>query len=112
MPKLPDSVANLMTVEDVQKALGRSRASVYRYANTRSDKLNPPYEARLLNPEYRLDKEDPLLFHPNEVARFAQDILGQHVTIQVQPAPEASTHELLQAILTELQAIRTLLESD
>jgi hypothetical protein len=32
----------LLTIDDVQKYLNRSRASVYRYANTDPDQLNLP----------------------------------------------------------------------
>ncbi|WP_263975179.1 hypothetical protein [Leptolyngbya sp. 7M] len=49
----------LMTVEAVEKALNRSRASVYRYANTNPEILNPPYDPRRLNPELRVNKDDP-----------------------------------------------------
>jgi hypothetical protein len=101
----------LMTVETVEKALNRSRASVYRYANTDPQTLNLPYDPARLNPELRVNKEDPLLFHPNEVARFAQNVLGiKQVTIEVQQPAETLTHDLLRAILTELQAIRLYLE--
>jgi hypothetical protein len=102
----------LMTVEAAQKTLNRSRASVYRYANTDPVLLNPPYDPDRLNPEHRLDKDDPLLFHPNEVTRFAKDILGiKSVTIAIQQPAETVTQSILQAILSELQAIRELLES-
>ena len=66
----------LVTIDDVQKSLNRSRASVYRYTNTDSRNLNPPFNPKKLNPEYRSDQKDPLLFHPNEVARFAKDVLS------------------------------------
>ncbi|BAU44705.1 resolvase [Leptolyngbya sp. O-77] len=102
----------LLTVEAAQKVLNRSRASVYRYANTDPNTLNPPYDPSRLNPELRQSLEDPILFHPNEVARFAADILGmKQVTIQVQESAETTTHKLLRAILSELQSIRELLES-
>lgn len=105
------TIQGLMTVETVEKALNRSRASVYRYANTNPDTLNPPYDPQRLNPELRIHKEDPLLFHPNEVARFAQDVLGiKQVTIEVQQPAETLTHELLRAILSELQSIHQLLK--
>lgn len=106
----PD-VAQLMPVEAVQQAIGRSRASVYRYANTDPNDLNPPYDPNRLNPELRMTKDDPLMFHPNEVARFAKDVLRQNVTIQVQEAPPNVTHDLLRAILQELQTIRQLLDT-
>lgn len=103
----------LMPVEAVQKVLNRSRASVYRYANTDPLNLNPPYSAKFLNPELRKDKDDPLLFHPNEVARFARDVLGiNKVTIQMQQPADTATLEILRAILVELQTIRQHLENE
>jgi hypothetical protein len=102
----------LMTVEEVQKALNRSRASIYRYANTDPTQLNPAYDPTQLNPELRLNKDDPLQFHPNEVARFARDVLGiKQVTIEVQQPLETTTQELLRSILEELKSIRQILES-
>lgn len=102
---------SLMTVEAVEKALNRSRASIYRYANTDPQALNLPYDPKRLNPELRVNKEDPLLFHPNEVARFAQDVLRiKQVTIEVQQPTETVTQELLRAILSELQSIHQLLK--
>ncbi|GAB4229076.1 MAG: resolvase [Elainellaceae cyanobacterium] len=102
----------LMAIEMVQKVLNRSRASVYRYTNTDPEQLNPPYDPRKLNPELRINKDDPLLFHPNEVARFAKDMLGiRQVTIEVQQPTETLTHELLRAILSELKSIHELLQT-
>ncbi|MEA5464264.1 resolvase [Leptothoe sp. PORK10 BA2] len=102
---------NLMTVESVQKVLNRSRASVYRYANTDALILNPPFDHTRLNPESRQHKEDPLMFHPNEVARFAQDVLGiKQVTIEISQSPETLTHQLLRQVLEELKIIRELIE--
>lgn len=107
-----DSPDQLIPIESVQKILNRSRASVYRYANTDPNVLNPPFEPKCLNAEIRNDKEAPLMFHPNEVARFAQDVLGiKQVTIEVTPPAEIETHRLLSAVLTELQAVRQLLEN-
>ncbi len=106
-----DSPDQLIPIEAVQKILSRSRASVYRYANTDPAILNPPFNPKCLNPEIRSDKDAPLMFHPNEVARFAQDMLGiRQVTIEVAQPAENETNRLLQAVLTELQAIRLLLE--
>ena len=97
----------LIGIDDVQKALNRSRASVYRYTNTDPRNLNPPFNPRKLNPEYRSDQKDPLLFHPNEVARFARDVLRiKEVTVEVLNAPSTATQQLLSAILDELKAIR------
>ncbi|MEB3356878.1 MAG: resolvase [Synechococcales bacterium] len=120
LPLAPPAAANgestaafdLMSVEVVQKALRRSRASVYRYANTDPELVNPPFDAGRLNPEYRRHKDEPLQFHPNEVERFARDILGQHVTVAVQKSEQVSQQELLKQILMELRAIRQLLEAE
>ncbi len=100
----------LLSVEAVQKYLNRSRASVYRYANTAPDLLNPPYDQTKLNPELRRDKDDALEFRPQEVRRFAEEVLGLHPTIQVQPPEETLTHDLMRQMLQELRAIRQLLE--
>jgi hypothetical protein len=101
----------LIPIEDVQKALNRSRASVYRYANTDPRQLNPPFNPRKLNPEYRSDQKDPLLFHPDEVARFARDVLRiKEVTVEVLNSPSTATQQLLTSILHELQLIRQRLD--
>jgi hypothetical protein len=101
----------LITIDDVQKALNRSRASVYRYTNTDPRSLNPPFNPRKLNPEYRADQKDPLVFHPNEVARFARDVMRiKEVTVEVLNSPSTATQQLLTSILEELRAIREHLE--
>jgi hypothetical protein len=103
--------STLLTLEAVQRYLNRSRASVYRYANTDPALLNPPYNPKKLNPEIRRDKDDPLEFRPQEVRRFAEEVLGLNPTIQVQTAPETATTDLLRQILQELKAIHGLLEA-
>jgi len=101
----------LIGIDDVQKALNRSRASVYRYTNTDPRNLNPPFNPRKLNPEYRSDQKDPLLFHPNEVARFARDVLRiKEVTVEVLNSPSTATQQLLSSILEELRAVRERLD--
>ena len=101
----------LVGIDDVQKSLNRSRASVYRYTNTDPRNLNPSFNPRKLNPEYRSDQKDPLLFHPNEVARFAKDILRiKEVTVEVLNSPSSATQQVLSSILDELGLIRTHLE--
>ena len=101
----------LIGIDDVQKSLNRSRASVYRYTNTDPRNLNPPFNPRRLNPEYRSDQKDPLLFHPNEVARFARDVLRiKEVTVEVLNSPSTATHQLLSSILEELRGIRERLD--
>ena len=102
---------SLVSIDHVQKSLNRSRASVYRYTNTDPGNLNPPFNPRKLNPEYRSDQKDPLLFHPNEVARFAKDILRiREVTLEVLNSPSTATQHVLLSILEELRAIRTHME--
>ena len=102
----------LVGIDDVQKSLNRSRASVYRYTNTDPRNLNPPFNPRKLNPEYRSDQKDPLLFHPNEVARFAKDVLRiKEVTVEVLNSPSTATQQILGSILEELRLIRTHLEA-
>lgn len=111
MPEIEMELYDLMTVEQVQKTLNRSRASVYRYANTDPVDLDPPIDPKRLNPEPRKNREDPLLFAASEVERFAKDILGiRGITLEVQESSESVTQKTLEAILKELQAIRTLLE--
>lgn len=101
----------LIGIDDVQKSLNRSRASVYRYTNTDPRNLNPPFNPRKLNAEYRSDQKDPLLFHPNEVARFARDVLRiKEVTVEVLNSPSTATQQLLSSILEELRLIRVQLE--
>jgi hypothetical protein len=107
----PDQSSGLMDVEAVQHALNRSRASVYRYANTDPKEVNPPYDPKQLNAELRSTETDPLRFHPNEVARFARDILRiRQVTISVNNAPPDKTQQILLDILAELKGIRSLLD--
>ncbi len=97
----------LVGIDDVQKSLNRSRASVYRYTNTDPRNLNPPFNPRKLNPEFRSDQKDPLLFHSNEVARFAKDILRiKEVTVEVLNSPSTATQNVLVSILEELKLIR------
>ena len=101
----------LVGIDDVQKSLSRSRASVYRYTNTDPRNLNPSFNPRKLNPEYRSDQKDPLLFHPNEVARFAKDVLRiKEVTVEVLNSPSTATHQVLCSILEELRIIRSKLK--
>ena len=102
---------SLLTIDEVQKTLNRSRASVYRYTNTDTRNLNPPFNPRKLNTEFRSDQKDQLLFHPNEVARFAKDILRiKEVTVEIFNSPSSATQNTLTAILEELKLIRTHLE--
>ena len=103
-----DKTYELMDVEAIQKALGRSRASVYRYANTdpNQGQLNLPYDPQRLNPELRQSDREPLLFHPTEVSRFARDVLKmKQVTIQVQEPVQNETNRLLREILQELKTL-------
>ena len=105
------SVDSLLTIDEVQKSLNRSRASVYRYTNTDTRNLNPPFNPRKLNTEFRSDQKDQLLFHPNEVARFAKDILRiKEVTVEIFNSPSSETQKILIEILDELKIIRNKLD--
>ena len=106
-----NSIDSLLTIDEVQKTLNRSRASVYRYTNTDTRNLNPPFNPRKLNTEFRSDQKDQLLFHPNEVARFAKDILRiKEVTVEIFNSPSSETQKILSAILDELIIIRNKLD--
>ena len=103
-----DKTYELMDVETIQKSLGRSRASVYRYANTDPSQglLNLPYDPTRLNPELRQSDREPLLFHPTEVSRFARNVLKmKQVTIQVQEPIHNETNRLLREILEEMRSL-------
>lgn len=107
-----ESAEHLIGIDEVQRSLNRSRASVYRYTNTDPRNLNPPFNPRKLNPEYRSDQKEPLMFHPNEVARFARDVLRiKEVTVEVLNSPSTATQQLLSSILDELRSIRELLNA-
>ncbi len=108
----PTTTFGLMDIDAVQKALNRSRASVYRYAHTDPHTTNLPYDSKRLNPEMRSSPAEVLLFHPNEVARFAKDVLRiKQVTIEIQEPQPNATQDLLQTILLELQSIHQTLKS-
>ena len=103
----------LVGIDEVQKFLNRSRASVYRYTNTDVRNLNPNFNPRKLNPEYRSDQKEPLKFHPNEIARFAKDILRiKEVTVEIFNSPSSATQNVLIQILEELKAIRKILDKN
>ena len=109
--KISNSSDSLLTIDEVQKTLNRSRASVYRYTNTDTRNLNPPFNPKKLNTEFRSDQKDQLLFHPNEVARFAKDILRiKEVTVEIFNSPSSETQNTLNSILEELRMIRAKLE--
>jgi len=51
------------------------------------------------------------MFHPNEIARFAKDILRiKEVTVEVLNSPSSATQNVLLQILQELKSIKDLLE--
>ncbi len=102
----------LLDLDQVQAILHRSRASIYRYVNSDAQLLNCPFDPSRLNPEIRRSRKQPLLFHPQEVARFAKDVLKfKTVNIEFKEIPPDQTQQLLEKILDELQAIRQLLAS-
>jgi hypothetical protein len=59
------------TVEQLQKLLNRSKASVYRMLNTSNPKaLDSLFDPYKLNPEYRCDIKDPISVSSDEVERW------------------------------------------
>lgn len=101
----------LLSIEEVQRILRRSRATIYRYSNTdpRGRHLNLPYDPRYLNPEHRASPREPLQFHPTEVARYAQEVLKiRDINVEV-VQKRSETDVVLKAILEELRGIRQLL---
>ena len=116
MESLDENISSseeLVGIDEVQKFLNRSRASVYRYTNTDVRNLNPNFNPRKLNPEYRSDQKEPLRFHPNEIARFAKDILrNKEVTVEVFKSPSSAAQNVLVQILQELKDIKDLLEKN
>jgi hypothetical protein len=59
------------TVEQLQKLLNRSKASVYRMLNTGNPKaLDSLFDPCKLNPEYRCDIKDPISVSSDEVERW------------------------------------------
>ena len=111
--KAVNSQESLISIDEVQKTLNRSRASVYRYTNTDPRNLNPPFNPKKLNAEFRSDQKDQLLFHPNEVARFAKDILRiKEVTVEVFNSPSSEVQNVLNLILEELKLIRSHMEKE
>ena len=103
--------SSLLSVEDIQKYLNRSRASVYRYANTDSKSLNPPCRPKRPNREVRQASDRPLKFRPPELQRFAKQVLGLNPTIQVHTPQDTVTQSLMREILQELKAIHHLLRA-
>ena len=64
-----------------------------------------------LDPPLLKKEKDQLLFHPNEVARFAKDILRiKEVTVEIFNSPSSETQNILKAILDELRIIRNKLD--
>lgn len=62
------------TIEELQKILNRSRASIYRMLNTGSNaELNPRFDPAKLNHEYRADKADPIRVSSNEIERWKSE---------------------------------------
>ena len=105
------SEEELVGIDEVQKFLNRSRASVYRYTNTDLRNLNPSFNPRKLNPEFRTDQKDPLKFHPNEVARFAKDILRiKEVTVEVFNTPSSAAQNILLEIMNFTKILKLITE--
>jgi len=61
------------TVQELQKVLDRSRASVYRILNTEKNVLNPPFDPQKLNHEYRANDFDPIQVSAAEITRWKEE---------------------------------------
>lgn len=59
LQSLPPMAEVRLTIDDVQRHLNRSRASVYRYANTDPDLLNPPTTPKSSTPKFAATKTNP-----------------------------------------------------
>ena len=107
------SSEELVCIDEAQKFLNRSRASVYKNTHTDLRNRNTSFNPRKLNPEYRTDQKEPLRFHPNEIARFAKDILRiKEVTVEVFNSPSSAAQNTLSQIHKKKKSIRSLLEKN
>lgn len=61
------------TVQELQKVLDRSKASVYRILNTQRNVLNPPFDPQKLNHEYRVNDSDPIQVSTAEITRWKEE---------------------------------------
>jgi len=102
----PRQRSTLIGIDDVQSALNRSRASGVPLHQHRSRNLNPPFNPRRLNPEYRTDQRNRCSSTPR-VARFARECACESrgkVTVEgAQFRLPTATQQLLGSILEELQ---------
>ena len=65
------AIKKYYTVEELQKLLNRSKASVYRMLNTGNPKaLDSLFDPYKLNPEYRCDIKDPICVSTEEIERW------------------------------------------
>ncbi len=60
-------------IQELQKVLERSRASVYRILNTEKNVLNPSFNPQKLNYEYRAHDSDPIQVSAVEVSRWKEE---------------------------------------
>lgn len=60
------------TVEELQRILNKSRATIYRILNSDKAALNPPFDPAKLNHEQRVDAADPIRVSSNEIKRWKQ----------------------------------------
>jgi hypothetical protein len=61
------------TVQELQKVLDKSRASVYRILNNDKNVLNPPFDPQKLNHEYRANEFDPIQVSAAEITRWKEE---------------------------------------
>ena len=70
------------TVEELQRILNKSRATIYRILNSDKVALNPPFDPAKLNHEQRIDATDPIRVSSSEIKRW------KHYRPIVSPASE------------------------
>jgi biotin operon repressor len=68
-----DQSVKYYNIDELQRALNRSRASVYRILNVDKNILNPPFNPAKLNHEHRVDKTDLIRVSNNELNRWKNE---------------------------------------
>jgi biotin operon repressor len=78
------------TVQQLEKVLKRSRATIYRILNTNKDILNPLFDPYKLNHEYRVDPADPIRVSSLEIDRWKNNPKPIYVETKSEKTCEAS----------------------
>jgi len=78
------------TVQELEKLLKKSRATIYRILNTNKDTLNPPFNPCKLNHEYRVDSTDPIRVSSLEIDRWKNNPKPVFIETKSQKTSEAN----------------------